>query len=61
MFRRNATTRMDTADPLYSGVSDKIPVVGSSDREGAWVIESRAPLPAIISMVRGTYQPEDRD
>jgi hypothetical protein len=61
IFRRNASTPLDTADPLASGVSDKIPVTGSTDRDGAWVLESRAPLPAIITMVRGTYQPEDKD
>ncbi len=61
VFRRDATTRMDNADPLNSGVSDKIVVAGATDREGSWVLESRAPLPAIISMVRGSYMPEDKD
>ncbi|WP_327195964.1 hypothetical protein [Novosphingobium capsulatum] len=61
LFRRNATTRMDNPDPLFSGVSDKVMVTGATDREGAWVLESRAPLPAIVTMVRGSYQPEDKD
>ncbi|WP_068090896.1 hypothetical protein [Novosphingobium rosa] len=61
IFRRQASTPMDTASPLAQGSSDEITAGGNTDRDGQWRLESRAPLPATISMVRSFFQPEDKD
>lgn len=61
MVRRDVSAPMDQASPLLNGVTTKINAGGDTDREGEWRIESRAPLPAIISMIRATYTREDKD
>ncbi len=61
MLRRDVSARMDQPSPLTNGVSQQISTGGDADREGQWRIESRAPLPAIISLIRATYVREDKD
>lgn len=61
MFRRLVSAPMDAASPLANGASEYITAGGDTDREGAWRLESRAPLPAIISVIRATYTREDKD
>lgn len=61
VLRRPFETAMDTAAPTVSDVTDKITVEGVTDRAGQWIVESRAPLPAIIPLVRCTYTTEGKD
>lgn len=61
VLRRPATTPMDRPTPLANGETDDVKCEGTNDRNGQWVIESRLPLPFMVSQARFSYTVEQGD